>query len=282
MVDYYSSKFDDSNALFDYSVFDVNLLNVSEFVSSSDSIVKDSSKVVSESVLFSDGGAKQVFRKLFEVVDLNESVSKGAKKFLIEDIGLSDGVVKKVFMNLSDDISLGDLVNKVVGKVLSEDVSLVDDVSLKFFYEYDADVSLSDSVVTEVKDFSRLMRDDLSFIYNDFPWASVVTWVRYVRTEDEFGRSSLDTVSFSKNVNLIVQPLSEKDRSVLVLGESVSGYMKAYAKREYEIDGSFVGFSVGDFVTFKGKVFVVEKVEGRFGGFSEVFSKLILRCVDND
>ena len=278
MVEYYSSRFDDNDALFDNSLFDADSLIASESVVNSDSIVKDASKVVDESVMFSDGDAKHVFRSLFESVSLNDGVEKKAKKFLLEDFGLTDSIVNKVFKNLSETVSVNDLVNKIAFKVLSEDVSLLDDVSVKAV----VDISLSDDFSVKTKSLARLMREDLSVIYTDFPWASVVNWTRYVRTEDEMGRSSLDTQVFSKSVNLIVQPLSEKDRSVLGVGESVSGLMKAYAKKEYQINNEFIGFNVGDFVEYKGKDFIVEKVEGRFGGFTEVFSKLILRSVDND
>lgn len=132
---------------------------------------------------------------------------------------------------------------------------------------------------------------DLNKVLNDFkkvvvdlPNASTVSWKRYDRTEDEFGRSSLDSENWDKEISLVVQPMTEKDREISVSGEAIKSYMKAYCEPSFYVDGTFgsQGIQTGDFITFKNKEYIVEKVIGKYGGSDEVFRKIIMRCIDND
>ena len=86
------------------------------------------------------------------------------------------------------------------------------------------------------------------------------------------------TIVFSRCIEMLVQPLTEEDRNIIGLGVGVTGYMKAYCKADY----GGVAPDVGDQIeTYDGLVFVVDQVEGKWGGRSAVFRKLILRRLDN-
>jgi len=127
------------------------------------------------------------------------------------------------------------------------------------------------------------MQDDFDAIISEVPFMESVTWVKKTLTEDEFGREDSSTESLNESIDIVLQPLVQKDREVLGIGVSVSGYMKAYVKHEYVFSEVSYVVDTGDFITNEeGDEYVVVEVEDVLeGGEAEVFRKLILREVDN-
>lgn len=129
------------------------------------------------------------------------------------------------------------------------------------------------------------IQGDFDTIMTDLPYSTSVTWVRNASTEDEMGRENARSETFSATIDIIMQPVTEKDRDIIALGISVSGHMKAYAKRKYSTSAGDKSIKTGDFITSAdSSEYIVEKIIGKFGGQTdgfEVFRKLILRQVGN-
>lgn len=127
------------------------------------------------------------------------------------------------------------------------------------------------------------MRTDFDTILSDQPFEEAVTWERKTPTENEMGREASSSTDWSVSINILIQPITERDRDIVALGISVTGHMKAYARRRYDVGGGdYQTVNEGDYITdAASQLYIVEKVIGKFGGGSEVYRKLILRMIDN-
>lgn len=128
------------------------------------------------------------------------------------------------------------------------------------------------------------MRNHFDTILSQLPFEEAVTWERKTPTEDEMGNEASVSTDWSVSINILIQPITERDRDIIALGISVSGHMKAYARRRYEVStGTYQTVNVGDYLTdADGQLYIVETVVGKFGGGSEVYRKLVLKMIDND
>ena len=268
----------------------------------SDSKQVSVSKILSELIDYVSSNSKDIDRTFVENIDYEVVLNKVISKLFSEGIIFDVNKFKDITKTLSSNINYSSIKNLVFIKEIVEEViysGTQESISVNI---NESSIDYSGTKITKkmlylkqmLEDFKKINVDDpfdLSVVLNDFkkvvvdlPNASTVTWIRYERTEDEFGRSSLDTESWSKSINLVVQPLTEKDREVSVSGEQINSYMKAYCEPSFYVDGTFgvQGIKTGDFITYKTKQYLVEKVAGKFGGSDEVFRKVIMKAVDND
>ena len=111
-----------------------------------------------------------------------------------------------------------------------------------------------------------------------------VTWARTSLTKDEFGRASDSSETFSETIEVLIQPITEKDKDIQTKGIAITGHMKAFVKPSYDLTGG--GSSapkVGDtFTRADGQLYEVETIVGKYAGSNiEVFRKIVLREIDN-
>lgn len=144
-------------------------------------------------------------------------------------------------------------------------------------------ISIIETVGKELKQFLNEMQTDFETILGDVPFMEQVTWVKKTLIEDEMGRESSSSESLNQQIDIVLQPLVQKDRDVLGLGISVSGHMKAYVEHAYIFSGTSYVVDVGDFITTgEGDEYIVVEVDNVLeGGEVEVFRKIILREVGN-
>ena len=184
----------------------------------------------------------------------------------------------------SDIVTLADSYAVLPKKSLTDVVTIAESIGFGFFETVTDVVSLSDSVSSELKEFLSDMQADFETILSDVPFSETVTWSRASKTEDEMGRIS-GSSSWTKEINVIIQPITEKDKDVLPAGIRVTGYVKAYVRWQYKVSDAvgWVSVRTGDtFIRDDGNEYMVEKIIGKYGGAkTEVFRKLILREIDN-
>lgn len=127
------------------------------------------------------------------------------------------------------------------------------------------------------------MRGHFDTILSKLPLEEAVTWERKTPTEGEMGQEASSSTDWSVSINILIQPITERDRDITALGVSVSGHMKAYARRRYEVSaGTYQTVNEGDYLTdADGQLYIVETVVGKFGGGSEIYRKLVLKMIDN-
>jgi len=136
-----------------------------------------------------------------------------------------------------------------------------------------------------VNPFQLIQQHEIKLnILHDIPAAEYIDWSRYEETEDEMGRLKVDKTLWTNKIYIILQPLSEKDRSFLPQGLEVSSYMKAYTEPRYFFNNQRLEIEVGDvFVRSDGHKYMVETIAGKYGNFkAQVYRKLLLRGIDND
>lgn len=256
---------------------------VNDGVVLSEDFVKDCSRDLSENILLFDFSPKDIKRKLSSGLGLSSNLTKKPQKVVSESVILSDSFFKSIEKVFLDSVSIGDSLNKSIVRELLEEISVSEDISIQSFFEDEVDISVSDVAITKKKKNWSNSLTDFKVIMEDLPVSSNVSWKRMNLIEDEFGRNSVDSTLFEKEINVVVQPLNEKDRKVLNVGESVSGLMKAYCLPSYYVNNSVgeSGLGVGDFLYYKDSWFMVSKIDGKFGS-TEVFRKVLLKSVDND
>lgn len=129
----------------------------------------------------------------------------------------------------------------------------------------------------------RDMQLDFATILSDVPFKEKVNWSRVTKTEDSMGKVS-SASSWTYAIELIIQPLTQKDRNILPEGIQIRGHLKAYSKWRYKVGDGLKSIEPGDTITRNNdKEYMVTQLTGGYGGNSlEVFRKLILREIDND
>ena len=256
---------------------------INEEVSLSEDYYKDCSKDLIENIVLFDSSPKDIKRKLSSGVSVFSDLSKKPQKVVSESIVLSDSFFKSIKKVVNASVSVTSSLNKKVVRELLEEISITDDITNQFYASPDLNIDVIDVVNVKKKNNWSTALNDFKTIMADLPNSSNVSWKRMNSTEDEFGRNNVSSTLFEREINVVIQPLTEKDRRVLNVGESVSGLMKAYCLPSYYVNNSIgkVGLSIGDFLEYNDSWFMVSKIEGKFGS-TEVFRKLVLKAVDND
>jgi len=274
---------------------------VSDELSLSDSVLKEVKRVVEDSVVLQDVLTKSLSKTLSDSLTIAEEAAAGPEKTLLDSLTLSDASTKKVskvlvdsiafaeqltptqFIELTDSLTLSDAKTISPGKVLSDSLSIAESISGSYSVVLSDSLALDDEISSEQKEFLSDMQTDFDTILSDVPFEEQVKWERVSETEDEMGHVDSSTTS-QKQILLIIQPITEKDRDLLGRGISVSSHMKAYARHVYRVGSELIGIKTGDFLTrANGDQYIVEKIIGKYAGDSvEVFRKLILRAVDDD
>ena len=242
------------------------------------------------------------FAPFVEYLTLDDVLSRKPIKNLYESWVLSDNAsaVSVLLKTVNDIFSMSDVKSLDTSLSLSDLLVETDSAGLGFYRELLDSIIENDSSLTKeaIKDLldSFTLSEALDLLrgknllefwtMNSIGAAEIANpnWIRYSNIEDEFGRASSEKIDFKARVTLMIQPLTEQDREVIGLGVGVTGYMKAYARHTYFVDyvADYRTIDVGDMIVYERKNYLVDQVEGRWGGRSEVFRKLILRRVDND
>jgi hypothetical protein len=305
-----SKKYDGNRSFSDEIVLDDSVLrNTSRLFSDEvvldDSVFKLAGKDLKDEIVLDDFVFKYSKRFFDDKIDILDSDNRHTMKRLKDFFSLRDFVFKKPLKNLKDVISLNDLLVKKTSLVKKDELVL-DEVLTKFISKkpFDDEVVLDDSVnkktskkpfedkvslvdltvLPKLKPTIRGMQKDFIDILHDIPAAEYVDWIRYGETEDEMGRLKTDETLWTNIIYVILQPLTEKDRSFLPQGLEVSSYMKAYTEPRYYFNNQRLEVEVGDvFVRSDGHKYMVETIAGKYGNFkAQVYRKLLLRGIDND
>ena len=240
----------------------------SDVYSVSDSVLKGSARTLADVYNESDVVTKlTILNKLDQLIMNDGSTGIGYARIFSDVLGLSDAVIAARSLFLNDAFTVTDSESQVRGKWFLDTFNLAE---------------AAPTFITK-NAFSKF-RSHLDYIFTSVPFAEEVTWTRYSNTEDELGRASAITQVFSTDISLIVQPLVDSDRSLVPQGVQISGYMKAYSKDSYAIGGgSYATPDVADqIVLYNGKKYIVDSVQGKWIGNSEIYRKLILKRIDND
>jgi len=184
---------------------------------------------------------------------------------------------------LTEIVSLAEALIRKAKNVFVDAISVVDSSDSKVSLILEDSFSLVEVISSEKKQAIRDMQLDFAAILSDVPFKESVAWSRATKTEDSMGRSS-DSSSWTHEISLIIQPLTEKDRSIIGEGIKITSHMKAYSQWQYRFDGTLYKIETGDtIVRTDGKTYLVKQIVGKYGGSGlEVYRKLILREVDND
>jgi len=240
-------------------------LSLNDIVSLVDADNKKTIKLIVDSLLFVEQVTRDMSRSLSDELVLTEKFSKGQ------------------FKEITDVLVLTDALNKKAGIVKTDIFTLIDSVNRGYFMSIDDTLNIADSVSYIYKTFVADMQKDFQNILADVPFAEDVTWTRPSKVEDEMGREASSS-SWSKEISMLIQPISEKDRNVLGPGIEITSHMKAYVQWGFRRDDGFASVKTGDYIERKdGDLYIVEKVLGKHNaGGLEIFRKLILRAIDND
>ena len=234
----------------------------------SDSILRDSLRTFTDTFNESDEATKlTMLDKLDQLIMSDGTTGKAYVKIFADIYGISDELITARSLFLTDTINATDTQSQIRGKSLLDTIDVTD---------------IAPTFITK-NAFSKF-RAHLDYIFNSVPFAEEVTWARYSNTEDELGRASAITEVFSEDISLIVQPLVDSDRSILPQGVNISGYMKAYSKDSYAVTGlGYLTPDIADVILlYNGKKYLVDQVQGKWVGRSEIYRKLILKRIDND
>jgi hypothetical protein len=259
---------------------------ISDEIILDDFINRNTFKNVLDSVALFDSGTKAYSKMLNDFVFYEDLVNKKPSRFLSDELVLDDDVYSFLNKILSDKISLDEFLTRNINKNLLDEIVLDESISKTLVAKRVLKDSpkLVDSIVPNLKITITQMQQDFINILHDIPAAEYIYWSRYEETEDEMGRLKVDKELWTNKIYIILQPLTEKDRSFLPQGVEVSSYMKAYTEPRYYFNNQRLEIEVGDvFVRSDGHKYMVETIAGKYGNFkAQVYRKLLLRGIDND
>lgn len=134
-------------------------LSLTDSFSLTDSLVKQASKSLSETITLSDlGTVKSTSKLLSETISLTDSITKQTSRLLSDSFSLSDSLTKQTSKLLSDSLSLSDILLR--GRLLTDSISLTDlGIAKSTTKQLSETISLSDSIQ---KKTSKLISDALS------------------------------------------------------------------------------------------------------------------------
>ena len=234
-----------------------------------------------------DADTKKATKLLVDVLTLVDSLTKkhDATVSLTDELTFVDSVTasRMIDLELNDMLTLTDALNKKIGINKIDVLTFIESIGRGYHFTFDDSLTLADSVTYLYTEFVGDMQRDFQTILADVPFAEDVGWSRPTKIEDEMGREASRS-SWTKEITMLIQPISEKDRNVLGPGIEVTSHMKAYVQWGFKVDNGFASVKTGDYIERKdGDLYIVEKVLGKHNaGGLEIFRKLILRAIDND
>jgi len=234
-----------------------------------------------------DADTKKATKLLGDVITLVDSLTKkhDATVSLTDELTFVDSVTasRMIDLELNDMLTLTDALNKKIGINKIDVLTFIESIGRGYHFTFDDSLTLADSVTYLYTEFVGDMQRDFQTILADVPFAEDVGWSRPTKIEDEMGREASSS-SWTKEISILIQPISEKDRNVLGAGIEVTSHMKAYVQWGFKVDNGFASVKTGDYIERKdGDLYIVEQVAGKHNsGTQEIFRKLILRAIDND
>ena len=222
---------------------------------------------------------------LSETFTIEDSFVKLIQTIKTDGFAITDAVVKQTAKIFSSGLTMDDTKALKTIKVIADNLTISEPAMIRTIIKtLTESLLLSDSISTELKGFLTDMQNDFLTILSDVPFSEDVSWQRTTKTEDEMGRVASST-SWTKEINLIIQPITEKDRDVATHGIVVKGHLKGYARGSYKINDTLglQSIKTGDYITRKDShKYMVEKIIGKYtGGETEVYRKIILKEIDN-